>query len=108
MLIVIVIFTVLLNAVFNNADTKMTYSELLTSVTEEKVKKIELSADGDMAYVTLIEESTTPKEVTIPSLESFMDAINDKMISGSIKVTQEEESIFMALLETQLCAKIEQ
>jgi len=27
-----------------------------------------------------------------------MDSINDKMISGSIEVTQEEESIFMALL----------
>ena len=35
MLIVIVIFTVLLNAVLNNADTKMTYSELLTSINEE-------------------------------------------------------------------------
>jgi len=50
MLIVIVIFTVLLNAVLNNADTKMTYSELLTSINEEKVKEIELSSDGSMAY----------------------------------------------------------
>ena len=98
MLIVFVIFAVLLNAVLNNADTKMSYSELLTSITEEKVKEIEITADGDMAYVILNEEGNTPKEVTIPSLESFMDAINDKMISGSIQVTQEEESIFMALL----------
>ena len=98
MLIIIVLFTVLLNAVLNNADTKMTYSELLTSITEEKVKEIELSADGEMAYVILNEENSTPKEVTIPSLESFMDTINDKMISGSIQVTQEEESIFVALL----------
>ena len=58
-LIIGVIFTVLLNAVFNNADTKMTYSELLTSIAEEKVKKIEISADGDMAYVILNEESKT-------------------------------------------------
>ena len=98
MLVVIVIFVVLLNAVFNNADTKMTYSELLTNISEGKVKLVEISSKNNTAYITLNEANSVQKKVTIPSIDSFMDVINDKMLDGSVDVIQEEQSIFYAVL----------
>ena len=47
------IFIVLLNAVYNNSDYKMSYSELLTKVTTGEITTIELSADSKTALVTL-------------------------------------------------------
>ncbi|MGN1298373.1 MAG: ATP-dependent zinc metalloprotease FtsH, partial [Candidatus Scatovivens sp.] len=97
-LVAIIFFAVLLNSVFNNAETKMTYSELITNISEEKIKEVEISADGTTAYVKLNDANTIQKKVTIPSLDSFIDSIKDKMVDGSIEVFQEEESIFVTIL----------
>ena len=101
-LIIGIIFIVLLNAVFNNPDTKMNYSELITKIEAGEVSEIEISSDKNVAYVTLKNAETsskaTPKEVTIPSLDVFMDQISDGISSGELSVTQEEESIFITVL----------
>ena len=97
-LVVIIIFTVLLNSVLNNAETKMTYSELITNISEEKISEIEISADGTTAYVKMNDSKTIQKKVTIPSLDSFMSIVEEKMVDGSIQVSQEEESIFVTVL----------
>ena len=95
-LIIGIIFIVLLNAAFNNPDTKMNYSELITKIDAGEVSEIEISSDKNVAYVTLKNAETsskvTPKEVTIPSLDVFMDQISDGISSGELSVTQEEES----------------
>ncbi len=95
-LIGIVLFVVLLNANFNNEETKMSYSELINSIKAGEVSDITISADGETAQVTL-DSTTVKKEVTIPSLDSFMDNITDSMEDGSFTVTQEEESILVTI-----------
>ena len=55
-LIAIVVFVVLLNANFNNKDTKMTYSELINSIKAGEVSEIIVSSDGKTAEVKLDSE----------------------------------------------------
>ena len=59
-----------------NSDTKMKYSDLLLYIGNGSVEKIELTSKGDKAYVTL-KNSSTEKEVNIPSVDSFMNEINE-------------------------------
>ncbi len=77
-LIGIVLFVVLLNANFNNKETKMSYSELISKIKAGEVTDITISSDGEIAEVTL-DSTTIKKEVTIPSLDSFMDNITGQM-----------------------------
>ena len=102
-LILAIVFFVLISAVFNNTDKKMNYSELITKINNGEVSEIEISSDKTKAYVTLKEDGTastvnTIKEVTIPSLDSFMEQISDKIAESEITLSQEEESVFMAVL----------
>ena len=102
-LILAIVFFVLISAVFNNTDKKMNYSELITKINNGEVSEIEISSDKTKAYVTLKEDGTastinTVKEVTIPSLDSFMEQISDKIVESEITLSQEEESVFMAVL----------
>ena len=81
----------------------MNYSELITKINNGEVSEIEISSDKTKAYVTLKEDGTastvnTIKEVTIPSLDSFMEQISDKIVESEITLSQEEESVFMAVL----------
>jgi cell division protease FtsH len=97
-----IIFIFLLNTVINNPNTKMSYSELISKIASGEVTEIEISSDKTTAYVTLKNADTTskntPKEVTIPSLDSFMDAISENIVSGQLVLTQEEESVVMTVL----------
>ena len=94
-----IIFIVLLNAVFNNPDTKMTYSELIAKIASGEVTEIEISSDKNIAYVTLKGDTTSAtKEVAIPSLDSFMDEISENIVSGQLVLSQEEESVVMTVL----------
>ena len=104
-IIMAIIFIGLLNTVFNNSDTKMTYSELISKISTGEVTEIELSANKETAYVTLKSsenESDTKiaekKEVVIPSIDSFMDQVSDNITNGQLKLEQEEESIFITIL----------
>ena len=103
-LILGIIFVGLLNAAFNNPETKMSYSELISKISSGEVTEVEISSDKTTAYVTVkgaetAEERLVPqKEVSIPSLDAFMDQISENIVSGQLKVVQEEESVFMAVL----------
>ncbi len=102
-LILAVIFFMLISAVFNNTDREMTYSDLMTRINNGEVSKIEITADGRKAYVTLkdnisTKSTTGEKEVSIPSLDTFIAEVSEKMVDGELTVSQEEESIFMAIL----------
>ncbi len=100
-LIGIVLFVVLLNAVFNNAETKMTYSELINSIRAGEVSEIVVSSDGTKAEVKLASEDVK-KEVTIPSLDSFMDTVTEYMnedTAKSFKLNQEEKSILSVIFD---------
>ena len=100
-LIGIVLFVILLNANFNNNDTKFTYSELINSVKAGEVSAIKISSDGTMAEVKL-DSTDIKKEVTIPSLDSFMDTVTNYMnedSENSFTLEQEEESILSIIFD---------
>ena len=96
-LILGVIFVVLLSSIMDNADNKMTYSELIEKVDVGEVKSIEISADGSKATVEL-NDSKQAKEVNIPSLESFMNYIQDDLSTGAIEFSEKSQSFLITLL----------
>ena len=101
-LIIGIIIFGLVNAVLNNPDSKMTYSELMAKIAAGEVTEIEISSDKTLAKVTLKSAETTAKnaqkEVSIPSLDVFMDQITENILSGQIDVSQEQESTILVLI----------
>ena len=101
---VIVIF--LVQAALNNPETKMKYSELLSKIENGEVSSVEISADQTVAYVSLKTDAEAnsntiasfKKEVSIPSIDSFMEEISENMVAGQLEVVQEEESVFMNII----------
>lgn len=96
-LILAIIFVVLLTSIIDNANTKMTYSELITKMELGEVKEIEINSNGKEAYVKL-EGNSIPKEVNIPSLESFMNYSTELLKDGKIELTEKSQSILITIL----------
>ena len=96
-LIIGIIFIVVVSAVMENSETKMDYSELLVAINNGTVETVELTSEGNTAYVTL-KNSNIEKEVNIPSLDSFMNEINEYLVAGNISLKQASESILITIL----------
>ena len=92
-----IIFIVLVSTVLDKTNTKMTYSELISKMEQGEVKEISLAYDGKSANVKL-EGQTVPKEVNIPSVESFVDYATDYLKDGKIKFDEKSQSIFITIL----------
>ena len=97
-LIMIIIFIMIISALSDNLYKKMSYSELLKAVNEDKVETIKISDDNKTAEVKLKGDDTT-KNVTIPSLDTFMDKINEDLVSSEIDLSQNEENKVLTVLE---------
>ena len=106
-LVIGIIFIVVLNSVFNNPNTKMSYSELMNKISLGEVSEINISSDKTVAYVTMkdAENSTSnsntirnlEKEVVIPSIDTFIEQISDNLAAGQLTLNQEEESILLTV-----------
>ena len=96
-LIIGIIFVVLVSAIMENSETKMTYSELMVAIKNGTVENIEIEAGGEVAYVEL-KNSNIEKEVNIPNLENFMTQINDYISSETLSVEMKSESILITIL----------
>lgn len=81
--VIIVITMLVMKSMNNNIKETMTYSELITSIEDAKVDSIELSANSKEAYV-ILKGDTTEKKVAIPSVDSFIDFINEELTSGNM------------------------
>ena len=103
-LILGIIFLFLLSAAFNNPDTKMNYSELISRIKAGQVSAITISADRQTVEVTLnstsaeAKTSSNVKEVIIPNLDNFMAQIEKEVAEGQIDITQKEESALISVL----------
>ena len=97
-LIIAIILVVLFTSILDNADTKMTYSELIEKIETSEVTAIEMSYDGRSANVTL-KNDNVQKEVNIPSTESFMNYITDYLKAGTIEFEENGQSIFITILQ---------
>ena len=89
-LILLVIFIMVISAISSNMYKKMTYSELLKNLNEDKIETIQISDDNKTASVK-IKEDNVEKTVTIPSLDTFMFKISDQLAEGKLELSQMEE-----------------
>lgn len=96
-LIIGVIVIVLLSSIMENSSSKMTYSELVTNITNKEVESIKISSSGNAATVKL-KNSKTEKEVSIPSLDSFMTYTEEYLKAGDFTLDEEKESIWLVIL----------
>ena len=96
-LIIGIIVIVLLSSIMENSNSKMTYSELITSMENKEVESVKISSSGDVASVKL-KNSKTEKEVKIPSLDSFMTYTEQYLKTGEITLEEEKESIWITVL----------
>ena len=96
-LIIGIVSIILVSAILENAETKMSYDELIVAINNSKVEEIELQADGNKAYVKL-KNDDTQKEVNIPSIDSFMTEINDDLARQSFKFEEKSESVWITII----------
>lgn len=97
-LIIGIILIVLISSILSNTDNKLAYSELISKIESGEVKEVELSYDGTTAMVELTNDNIT-KEVNIPSVDNLMTSLDESMKAGTITVTEEDQSIFMIILQ---------
>jgi len=96
-LIIGVITIVLLSSIMENSSSKITYSELVTSIENGDVESVTLASDGNLARVKL-KSSKIEKEVNLPSVDSFMEYIQEDLKNGEFKLDEERESIWITVL----------
>ena len=99
-LIIIIASIGILSGLLNSSDRRMNYSELIQEINQGEISEIEISSDKQTVYATQknAETANKVKEVTIPSLDTFMEEISSNIAEGQITVTQDEESAFVAIL----------
>ena len=98
-LIIIIASVGILSGLLNNSDRTMNYSELIQKINQGEISEIEISSDKETVYATEKNaELNKVKEVIIPSLDTFMEEISESIAAGQITVTQDEESVFVAML----------
>ena len=87
-----------ISAISSNMYKKMSYSELLKNIKEDKVESVQIEDDNKTASVKL-KEDNVEKTVTIPSLDTFIDKISEDLADGKIELAQSQESKVLKILE---------
>lgn len=96
-LIIGIIVIVILSSIMENSSSKMTYSELIASIENREVENIKISSDEQTATVKL-KNSKLEKEVSIPSVDSFMTYTEEYLKTGELTLDKEKESIWITIL----------
>jgi len=105
-IIVIVIFLIITGIFIfgslnnKNEDKDFSYTQLLVSINESAVEKIEMVEGSDVAKIKLVNEDEE-KTVLIPSTDSFIDLVQEKVNSGvKIELIQKERNIVATIFRT--------
>ncbi len=96
-LIIGIVCIILISAIMENSETKMSYDELIGYINKGRVENIELEADGNKAYVKL-KDNDIEKEVNIPSIDAFMNEISDDLQNQSFTFEEKSQSIWVTIL----------
>jgi len=88
--IILVILFFIVPSIMDNAKGKMTYSELISAISNGNVESVSISYNQETAEVKVKDEEKL-KEVNLPNVTNLMDNLNDLMEENSVEVTQEEE-----------------
>ena len=95
--ILLIILIVVIQAIWENGNNRLSYSELVSKIEAGEVEGIELEAGGTSAEVKLKNDSIK-KEVNIPSIDNLMDNLDNSMKNGNVNVTEKSESLIMLFL----------
>ena len=86
----------------NQEDKNMPYTQLLNSINEGTVEKIEMTEGSDTAKVKLVNQDEE-KKVLIPSVDSFIELVQQKSDNGiKIDLIQKERNVFVTIIRTLL------
>ena len=96
-LIIGIIIIVSISTIVENANSKLTYSELVAKIEAGQVDKIELEAGGGSAIVKL-KNDNGEKKVNIPSVDNLMENLQDHMKNGQVAVAEKSESVWALVL----------
>lgn len=85
-LIIIIASVGILSGLLNSSDRKMNYSELIQAINQGEISEIEISSNKETLYVTQknVDTANKVKEVTVPSLDTFMEQISENIASRTI------------------------
>lgn len=101
-LLVILIFILLINYNKNKESEDLAYTQLITQINDGTVEKIEMIEGSDVAKIKLINEEEE-KNVRIPSVDSFIELVQEKVNNGSkIELIQKETNVFITIFKTIL------
>ena len=95
--ILFIILIVVIQAIWENGNMKLAYSELIAKIESGEVESIEIEAEGESAEVKL-KDDNVKKKVNIPSMNNLMDNLTKSMKSGSVSVTEKSRSFFTIFL----------
>ena len=99
-ILIVVTIGLLFNYNKQKEDKDFSYTQLLTSINDGTVEKIEMTENSDIAKIKLINEDEE-KNVLIPSIDSFIELVQEKVNNGSnIELIQKEKNIFINILGT--------
>jgi len=101
-LVVILVAFMLINYNKNKEKEDFAYTQLLTHINDGTVEKIEMTEGSDVAKIKLVKEDEE-KSVLIPSVDSFIELVQDKVNNGSkIELIQKETNVFVTIFRTLL------
>ena len=101
-LITLVIATILLFVNYNQkkTDNDLAYTQLINKINDGTIEKIDMTEGSDIAKIKIINEEEE-KNVLIPSVDSFIELVQEKVNNGSnIELIQKERSVFVTFLRT--------
>ena len=81
-----------------NEDKNMPYTQLLSNINDGTIEKIEMTEGSDVAKVKIVNDDKE-KKVLIPSVDSFIELVQQKSDSGiKINLIQNERNIFLSII----------
>ena len=88
-------------------EKELAYTELITSINDGKIEKIEMTTGSNVVEVTLKgegEEKDRQKTVMVPSLQAFTEFIQEKVDKEKVNINlkQEPVNIFLRITDTVL------
>lgn len=98
-LIVVLLFTAIYfgyKMYIEGKEKEVAYTELITDINESKIEKIKMTAGSSSIKVTYKgegEEEKRTKTVLVPSLQAFMELVQEKVDKEGLKVDLKQEPI---------------
>ncbi len=81
-----------------NEDKNMPYTQLLSNINDGTIEKIEMTEGSDVAKVKIVNDDKE-KKVLIPSVDSFIELVQQKSDSGiKINLIQNERNVFVSII----------